>query len=530
MTETNTIIPQPESGGIAGNASIASDITITDPEAIFYVSATGDNSDGLTWDTAWNELDQINWGVVVPGSVVYIDGGASLDQPMTYNGQLRPTVSGNPNRPILIQLSAEEGRNGQAVFFGGNSIPLPECGQMIWDSSEILGAGSSAILFENGVSNIIVDGRKRQGIVIHGWEAGGIIFDPDRIDNGQDDNTKNIRLQYMEIYNNGGFEIKDDGTSEGLFYPYHAGAGIKLSGIGHKFSHLEIHDNAGDAIQSNFTNPEGGVFNNMDDFTLTNSWLYNQRQHSGLDNSPSDQLCTLDDQSGCDELGAPQMSADYLNYAEGLAPRYESFNWCTHNDGIQLYSSDDFNNLTIKESIIGPNLMNALLLGDRSGENTTAWVNNLTMEDVVITRFTHAALGMKNPPEQAGQNWNLNRVTIYGHFPNTNKGTLNLDSTAGQVEHSITNSTMQFGRTEFPNDNIRFENNCQADLFSGSIDGQEENPLFEEVQPFDVFANDLATDFSTVFTDSYIALNGNCAESVSLTSSVAKLLESYNSD
>ena len=478
--------------------------------ATFYVSVNGDNSAGTSWETAWNELDQIDWSLVLPGDRIYLDGGESAASPMIYRTSLKPAASGELEQPIVVQLSAESGHNGQAVLFGGNGVLLPECGQKDWDESQYLTANESAIKFENGVSNLIVDGRKRRGIVIFGWKKTGIEFDPDRINNGIDDNTQNIGLRYMEIFNNGGIVRQDDGSSTGLYYPNNGSPGIKLSGVGHTFQFLEIHDNAADAIQSSFTDPENGVFNNMDQFVLTDSWLYNQRAHSGIDNSPLGEVCSLDNPAGCDELGAPDMTLDYLNYPSDPEFRQEAFNWCTHNDGIQIYSSNELNGLTIERSIIGPNLMNGLLLGDRNGPTTTAWVNDLTLRDVVITRYAHSALGMKNPPEQAGKNWTLENVTIYGHFSNTNKGTLNLDSNSNQVEHRISNTTMVYGRTEFPNGNIAFENNCQYGLYSGSIGGLDIDPEFVSINERDIFENNIAVDFANIFTDDYTSVNAEC--------------------
>jgi hypothetical protein len=43
--------------------------------ADFYVSMAGNNKDGRSWDTAWNELDQIKWEEVSPGATVVIAGG-----------------------------------------------------------------------------------------------------------------------------------------------------------------------------------------------------------------------------------------------------------------------------------------------------------------------------------------------------------------------------------------------------------------------------------------------------------------------
>lgn len=42
--------------------------------ATWFVSKNGNNSDGRSWSTAWNELDRINWSLVRPGDTVLIDG------------------------------------------------------------------------------------------------------------------------------------------------------------------------------------------------------------------------------------------------------------------------------------------------------------------------------------------------------------------------------------------------------------------------------------------------------------------------
>ena len=314
----------------------------------------------------------------------------------------------------------------------------------------------------------------------------------------------------MEIVNNGGIERQSDGSSLDLYFPYHGDPGIQLAGSGHRFERLEVHDNAADAIQSAFTNPGRGTYNNMDDLTITDSWFYNQRPHSGTDNSPAGEVCTADNASGCDELGAPHMGPDYHRYPTDPPNRQESFNWCTHSDGIQIFSSNDFNKMTLERTIIGPNFMTGLILGDRNGENQTAWVNDLTLTDVVITRYMHNALGMKNHPDHPGKRWTLERVTLYGHFNNTNKGTLNIDSGESFTEHQIANSIMVHGRTNFPNGNIQFSNNCEHAMYSNSIGGIEADPNFSRVFSGDLFEADLSVDFATVFTDDYTAQNSAC--------------------
>ncbi len=477
---------------------------------VFYVSKLGNNSDGRSWGTAWNELANINWNSLNAGDVIYVDGGTTQ---MRYTTSLKPAKSGTADKPILVRLSAENGRDGQAIFFGGNSVPLPECGQLSWNDSELKSAGESAIIFENGIANIEISGRKTHGIVIHGWQSNGVTFRNDFSNNGIDDAAKNITLEYMEIYNNGGTRRQDDGSSKNLWFPNHAGSGVKLAGSGHHFNFLEIHDNGGDAIQSSATNLSKGVDNQLANFTLTNSWLYNQRPHSGVDNSPAGEVCSADRSSACDELGAPHMGPDYHTYPSDPPNRRESFNWCTHSDGIQIFSGGAFNKMTIERSIIGPNFMTALILGDKKSGDVSAWVNDLTLQDVVITRYMHNALGMNNPSNNPGRNWNIDHVTLYGHHNNTNKGTFHIESGQNFVEHSVSNSILVHGRTNFPDGNIRFANNCQWGLYSGSIDGTITDPQFSSIFENDLFEADLSVDFATKFSDNYQVQNPNCAGS-----------------
>ncbi|MFK7803688.1 MAG: hypothetical protein AB8G95_18790 [Anaerolineae bacterium] len=500
---------------------------VTNPpeNSTFYVSRNGTNLSGRSWHNAWQDFDQIEWDLVEPGDIILIDGGA---ESMTYYTAIHPEVSGTAAKPIVIQLADLEGRDGQAILFGGNSVPLPECGQLTWNENEHAEAGIAGIHLENGISNIQVDGRKRSGIVIHGWYEHGVKFYPDKIDNNLDDNPQDISLSYLEIFNNGRIERKNDGSSLNLYYPLHSGAGIKLAGAGHEFRFLEVHDNAGDAIQSAFTNPTGGVFNNMDDLTLSDSWLYNQRPHSGTDNSPVGETCTAQDRSGCDELGAPHMGSDYQDYPAEPPFRRESFNWCTHSDGIQIFSADEFNTMRIDRTIIGPNFMNALILGDRNNANESAWVNDLTLRDVVLTRYMHNAVGMKNAPGQAGENWVFSNVTMYGHFSNTKKDTVSIDSDLTGPDHRILNSVMVHGRTEFLGGNVAFSNNCEFGLYSGSIGGEVLDPNFETLMVGDVFADDLAIDFATVFLDNYSIGTPFCQAYGSRVRSVSELFAEPN--
>ncbi len=232
--------------------------------------------------------------------------------------------------------------------------------------------------------------------------------------------------------------------------------------------------------------------------------------------------------SGCDELGAPHMARDYQFYPDFPTNRRESFNWCTHSDGVQLYSSDDFNNLTIEKTIIGPNFMNGLILGDRGSSNETAWVNNLTLNDVVITRYMHNALGMNNKDGQSGANWNIDHVTFYGHYNNLHKGSLQLDLVSNGPGHRVTNSYKLYGQSNFGTDEIEFANNCEYGMYKGTINGTEAEPRFRRLTNGDVFQSDLNVDFATVFRDNYSSTNPTCAAVGSRLTSVEDLLETFD--
>src|SRR5437879_2809566 len=43
----------------------------------FFVSRNGNNTDGRSWASAWNNLDQINWTAVSVGDTILIDGGST---------------------------------------------------------------------------------------------------------------------------------------------------------------------------------------------------------------------------------------------------------------------------------------------------------------------------------------------------------------------------------------------------------------------------------------------------------------------
>jgi len=62
----------------------------------YYVSKNGNNSDGLSWTSSWNEMNQINWANINPGDTIWLAGG-------TYTTSLSPRASGTTGNLIYIK-------------------------------------------------------------------------------------------------------------------------------------------------------------------------------------------------------------------------------------------------------------------------------------------------------------------------------------------------------------------------------------------------------------------------------------------
>jgi hypothetical protein len=216
---------------------------------VYYVSKTGNNADGRSWSTAWNELDQIGWNVVRPGDTILLDGGSSE---MTYTTTLTIGKSGTSDNSITIKLADEIGRNGRVVLFGGRTTPLPYCGQQDY-TYDTDGVRTDGIVI-GAYSWIVIDGVKRSGLVIYGHNGHGIQFLTRA--------ANNISLRNSEIYDNG-IAYQNDGR----WYPDQKG--IQLAGTNLNLERLILHDNGQDSIQGD----EYGIGN----VTIRTSWFYDRR-------------------------------------------------------------------------------------------------------------------------------------------------------------------------------------------------------------------------------------------------------------
>lgn len=208
----------------------------------FYVSKEGNNTDGKSWETAWNEVDQIQWENVSPGETIVIGGGE-------YHTNMKVEASGVSGSPITITT------NGTQVILDGQRPAPPYCGE-----SEYIPAMAQDAIDLQGQSFIVIDGQEWKGIVLRNHKRGIMMRR----------GASNIIVRNVEIYDNGWSLGSGTNTVP-------EGAGVELGGSDVLFERVIIHDNGQDAFQAGW-----GVWN----FTLRNSWLYNSREHPTVRGKP----------------------------------------------------------------------------------------------------------------------------------------------------------------------------------------------------------------------------------------------------
>lgn len=342
----------------------------------YYVSKNGSNAAGTSWSTAWNELSNINWGVVNPGDTIYIDGGSTACQTPnnTYNPQtkqygLRPGFScgmryestlaigksGTSTSPITIKLSTETGRNGTAVIFGGRTAPLGYCGDTAYVAiyNSFSGVRTQGISMNNK-QYVTLDGTKWGGITVYGHNNYGISLGT----------AANNQFRYLELYDNGNFNTSS-------VYPDQEG----VTGLGSNslFDHVLIHDNGQDSFQTGGGGVSGPDFN----LTIRNSWLY-------------------------------------ISRTDGADSR--AFNYCRHADGIQVYGGGEKSGITIENSIFGPNFMQGVILGAPlyngiDGPNTFSTIHNVTIRNSLFYGNHNANIINNVTPYIKPRNWLIENVT-----------------------------------------------------------------------------------------------------------------------
>ena len=428
-------------------------------QAIYYVSTLGNNRDGSNWQNAWNEFDQIEWEGIGPGSVILIDGGETS---MRYATPLLIGAGGSEAAPITLRLASEAGRNGQVILDGGGGL-LPECGNSrpaFVESIHPFGIDTQ------DQSWIVIDGTKWRGIVVRNFGSGMLV----------DRGSTNIDLRYVEFTNNGFMrEVVDNSYPlwKGGWGP--DGFGIKLGGSGHRFSHLIIHDNGGDQIQSLWQyNRNGSKENNLSNFELTRSWLYNGRRHSTK------------------TIPAAQIDPDRL--------RNLSFNFCVHADGVQIHDGGTVRGITITESVIGPGQTNNLILGTKDRGRAAADVHDLLLQDLLLLKGADSSI--LSPTGTDPQNWTIDHVTVHCMDPYEDRPCIKIKaSDTHLIRDSIFFSASDGAPISikfFDGDPITLQNVCVSGPTSAALNSAlssaivTESPfavhLFTEADSYDYFS------------------------------------------
>ena len=332
-------------------------------------------------------------------------------QQMIYRTLLSIGSSGIANEPIRIQRATEPGRNGRIVLFGGRLNRLPYCDQREYQFTRE-GVAEFGIR-TNDHKWVEVDGMAWQGIVVHGFNDSGIRIDRE---------SNRVTMRNIEIFDNG----RADKTSRG-WQP--DGFGIRVGGRNILIERAIIYDNGQDAIQSL------GEKNNLRNLRINASWLHNARKHPAIGN--------------------------------------ESSNYCAHADGLQIYAGGLIQQLTIENSVIGPGLTNALMLGQtRTSNGSQADIQDVTLRNTLFIKA--ADNGIFGYEGSNTRNWLIDRVTV--HCPETKWHCITLDN----PEHEVRNSVFVGSRLTFEDGLNRHQNNCIWNTQGYSL-GQAANPRFINV-------------------------------------------------
>jgi len=132
----------------------------------FYVSKSGSNSDGRSWAAAWNDVNNINWGNILPGDTIYLDGGTSS---MSY-GKFVTGAGGTSSNRILITRSKEAGHDGK-VYFSGAEVnhPYITIDGLDKDKLEVYGSGGYTIRIQGSADNTVLDNIYLWGEMAPTW-------------------------------------------------------------------------------------------------------------------------------------------------------------------------------------------------------------------------------------------------------------------------------------------------------------------------------------------------------------------------
>jgi hypothetical protein len=343
---------------VGGRASSAAS-----PTRKFFISRSGNNSNGRSWATAWSELADIDWSLVGPDSIIVIDGGTTrcpspygfvgtrpgVECGMEYDTTLRVQASGSPGHPLIIRLSSEPGHDGTAVFFGGRETPLPYCHQQDYTAEAVRDFG----IVVGAKHDVVIDGGHRSGIMVYGAVWGVRVSSP---------RAARLTFKRMEVFDNGSIvKIADGYNSDQEGFSLAGGTDMVFWGN-------LIHDNGQDGVQDEHRPP-----GSLDGLTFDTNWIFNRRENPLYPGYP---------------FNEPQATG------------------CTHSDAIQLFSGGpNESGLTITHSILGPLVNQGLYPGD--GGTGATW-NDVTVSDSLLLAISHNVIS-----DDPVQGWVLRDDTLF---------------------------------------------------------------------------------------------------------------------
>lgn len=333
----------------------------------YYVSKSGNNANGTSWATAWNDTTNINWSVINPGDTIMIDGGTSTCTVSPYDFQpsspnpgvtcgtrYSPFAIGQDN--ITIKRATTQGQNGTVVIDGGRDTPLPYCEQTTYTAAN---GAELAIDFANH-SGVAIDGMARSGIIVRGAQEGV------RMGSGSGNTLRN-----MELFDNG-YPTTDT-------YGYNSdGNDILMGGQNNVYDRLLVHDGGQDEFHSDSDGfSEAGS-------QVINSWMGAMREHPTYTGEPFNDIQATNADPGC-----------------------------THADGIQIFEPQTtVSGLTIDHDVFGPGV-NLGLFPTNGGIYTI--YNN-----VKVTNSLFMAISSNIANSKPVNGWILDHDTLFAPQGGTN--------------------------------------------------------------------------------------------------------------